>query len=539
MLVISKARTEQVARLVLGSLLLLPALLGFGLVFWFPALRTLSLSLQAVALERAGRFCGLANYAALAQDPFFWAALGRSVLVALVRLVASVTIPVLAGRAWRRQGPLLRLLGRLALCLGLAFSNPAALGLLWREAVPRVGALRALAGSGGTPSLTGYLALEFVAFLGVGGGLTALALLLVRPGCDRALRGVVTLAAMAALVSGLNAFSLPFALGGGNRGQATLALYLFGIAFQQFHAGHAAAGAVLLMIISLALGTGFALACEQFGLRFVPARHEEPRKPTSTGLLGGLGIALTVLPLLLLGLWGAGRAFLYPGQPLTRAASALAAELALLNGNIAPIIALALVQLPAAYLAALSLSIVRPFGRRGSSLAFVALVASGFVPPVACALGLYAPLRSLRLFNTLPTGGLHLMAGAAGLVLFRLYFAGQASPEPATGRPGIGFYPHHIIRRSLPFGVLAVASSLLLAGQCFLWPLVMLADRNLFPLSLALLVDQRKLAEEPALLAAGAWLTLTCWALGMLLLWWPLQATLLERVELQAPPRRR
>jgi ABC-type sugar transport system permease subunit len=540
-LTVSRARADQVARLFVGSLLLLPALLAFGLVFWLPALRTLGLSLQSAVPGRPGTFAGLSNYTYPWREPGFWPALTCSVQVALVRVVAVMPLPLLLGWSWGCQGRHLRLLGRLVLSLGLALSTPAALSLLWRLALLRLPLLQLLAPAGGAQSPAAYLLLEFVAFLGTGGALTAMALLLARPRQALTARGILGLGAIAALSSGLNSFSLPFALGSDGR-TAPLAVRVFRTAFAQLRLGQGAAEAVPLLALSVGLGLCFGLISERIGLRLVVARAEEARPLSWPALLlGAVGLALLVSPLTLLYLWGAGMAFLYPGEPLARAASSLDLAVALLNGNLAPVAAIVCVQLPAAYLAAVSLALVRPFGRRGSSVAFAGLLASGFVPPLVVGIGLFDWVRRAGLFNTVPASGLPLVAGPASFYLLKLYFTGQEARLAHAIRGGlapVSAFFRHLFRPSLPVALLAGALSFLLAGQSLLWPLLVLARRDLYPLALHLLVHQSQFTGEPALLAAGAWLVLTCWGAGMLAIWWPLQTLVLERLEVVAGVRR-
>ena len=538
LLIVSRAKADRIGRFVVGSLLLLPALLTFGFACWFPALRTLGLSLQAAALGRPARFAGLSNYAYLWRDPAVGPALARSLLVAALRALAVSTLPVLVGRLWSRQGPGLRLLARGALSLGLALSAPAGLALLWCLAVPRTPWLRWLATGDGSRDLLAYLGLEFVSFLGVGGALTALTLLHCRPWSGRLGRGVIALAALAAFASGLDTFSLPFVMARlGQQQVVTLSLQVFRTAFQRLQLGLAAAEASPLLLLSLGLGLAFALLEERFELRLAPAGAEyRSGRSWAAALAGVAALALLLLPVVLLYLWGAGQAFLFPGRPLARAASVLQVELALVNGNLAPILAILLLQLPAAYLAALSLTLVRPFGQLGSRLAFAGLVASGFVPSAVVAVGLFDVVQRVGLSNTLMASGLPLVANPASLVIFRLYFAGQApriEQARRTGRPALAAFFQQVFRPSLGVAALAGAASFLLAGQSLLWPLLTLARSDLYPLSLRLVVHQAQLAGAPAALAAGAWLVLTCWGLATLLVWWLLQALVLERLRLE------
>jgi ABC-type sugar transport system permease subunit/ABC-type glycerol-3-phosphate transport system permease component len=538
MLSVARARTAVVARLCAGTLLLLPALLAFGLTLGYPALRTLALSLQSAAPGRAGHWAGLANYAGLTADPTFARALAHSLLVALVR-VAALLLPAALAGLWRGERRSTRLLVHLALGVPLALSAPVALALVWVLAGRRVPGLERLTLEGGRP-LASSLGLELLAFLGLGGALAATALLLARPG--RARRGVLGLAALLAAASGLDSFTLPFTATGGT--PLTLPLHAFRSAFLGLQLGPAAAQASIQTALSLGLGLAFARLGERLRLR--PAGADEPHAlcgerplralaPIVRRALGAAALALFLLPFLLAYLWSAGLAGHPSGQPLARALDELLPGLSLINGIPLPVMTTLLYGLPAAYLAALSLSLVRPFGRRGSRAAYLALLAAGFVPPVASAIGLYDGVRAVGLYNNPAGAVLPFLANPAALCILKLYFDGQApllEKVRRAGQPVATAFVELALRPSLGVAALAGAVSLLLAGQSLLWPLLVLAQRDFFPLSLRLAVLQGALAGEPAALGAGCWLLLTVWGAATLLAWWPLQVWLAGRFEI-------
>lgn len=529
------AEARRVARLVVGSLLLLPTVVLWGLVLWLPALRTVALSLQSGGLGRAGRFVGLANYAWLLRTPGFGAALLCTLLVAMVRLVAASALPALVGRLGRGSGVRGRVLARLLLGVGLALSAPAGLGILWRVAVPRAHLLGWLGVEASGRALLSHLALEFAAFLGIGGCLTAAALLLARRASRRVASGLLALAGIVAVASGLNAFSLSYVAVSGTRlaGEATtLALHALELAFRDFRAGEGAAGASLLLLPSVALGVAFGLMSERLQLHLEPAGGEAGSSRAASGCVL-LAAALLVLPLVGLYLWGAGEASLYAEGATGRAASVLAAGPALLNGVAISVLPILLLQLPASYLAALSLTLVRPFGRTGSRIAYVCLLGTGFVPPVAAAIGLFDVVREARLLSTFPGASLPLAAGATSLFVFRLHFLGKEERWEAArsaGWEGADLL-QLAVSGSGPAFALAGVVALLVAGQSLVWPLLALERSELLPLSLQLLARRAQLAGAP-LTAAGAWLVLTLYGVPILLLWWLLEGFVLHRIEL-------
>ncbi len=569
MVVLSAERVSRLARLVLGSLMLLPGALGFGLALWYPTLHTLALSLQAAPLGRPTMWAGLANYARLVADPAYRAAAGHGLLVALVR-IAALALPAAAGWLWSRERGALRLSAGLALGLPLGLSAPVALALLWPLAARRVPWLTGLAFEG-DQALPAYLGLECLASLGLGGTLTAAALLVAHS--RRARWGTLGLAALLAASSGLDSFTLPFVATGGGPHGATLtpALSTFRTAFLGLQLGQAAAQASVLLAACLGLGLAFAFAGERLGLCLAPitvrsaglhldpAGYEPPKPERNesepSGILCGLGsararravgalrgalaraaevtaLALLVVPFLLVYAWSAGLACYPVGQPLARAMGELLPGLALINGTLAPLLTTLVVGLPAAYLAALSLSLVRPFGARGSRLAAMALVASGFVPPVVVGIGILGAVRAAGLYGSPPAAGLPFVACPAAFYVLKLYFDGQApliDKAHDAGQPTAAAFIELAFRPSLAVAAIAGAAALLLQGQSLLWPLLILAQRDYFPLSLRLAVLQNALAPEPAALGAGCWLVLTAWGSAVLLAWGPLQAWALQR----------
>lgn len=90
-----------------AALLLAPFALVFVLFFFLPALETFWLSLTESSLTRTNAFVGLANYATLAQDPSFWAALGNTfhfALLTVVPLTALGLVMALLAERFARAG---------------------------------------------------------------------------------------------------------------------------------------------------------------------------------------------------------------------------------------------------------------------------------------------------------------------------------------------------------------------------------------------------------------------------------------------------
>ncbi|MGQ9684154.1 MAG: hypothetical protein ACUVX9_16615, partial [Anaerolineae bacterium] len=91
-LIVSRARAAQIGRAFTGTLLLLPALLAFGVALWLPVLRV---------LVRAA-LAGPAVWAQAWLDSLLGLALCRSVQVGLVRAAAVGLVGMLACLTWLR-----------------------------------------------------------------------------------------------------------------------------------------------------------------------------------------------------------------------------------------------------------------------------------------------------------------------------------------------------------------------------------------------------------------------------------------------------
>jgi sn-glycerol 3-phosphate transport system permease protein len=86
----------KTARQVYGWLLLLPAAALMALFTHFPIVGGLIASFFSTPKQgRPARFVGLANYAAMVNDPVFWQVLGNNFLYALGTIPVSVSLALL------------------------------------------------------------------------------------------------------------------------------------------------------------------------------------------------------------------------------------------------------------------------------------------------------------------------------------------------------------------------------------------------------------------------------------------------------------
>jgi raffinose/stachyose/melibiose transport system permease protein len=125
------------------ALMVLPALLLFTAFFVYPVLYAVGYSLTNAAGFGGAEFIGLGNYAALADDPFFWLSLKNTLLILVLSVVflvpASFALALLMQQRVRAAGALR------ALLFGPAIVAPILVGLVWVFILdPRVGLLNRL-----------------------------------------------------------------------------------------------------------------------------------------------------------------------------------------------------------------------------------------------------------------------------------------------------------------------------------------------------------------------------------------------------------
>jgi multiple sugar transport system permease protein len=85
---------ERVRENLAGWLFVLPALIGFGVFFVYPAIRAILISFTDWNLLRAPRFIGLSNYFHLLRDDKFWQALRVTAIYVVVNVPLQVIIGV-------------------------------------------------------------------------------------------------------------------------------------------------------------------------------------------------------------------------------------------------------------------------------------------------------------------------------------------------------------------------------------------------------------------------------------------------------------
>ncbi|MGD9765518.1 MAG: carbohydrate ABC transporter permease [Candidatus Binatia bacterium] len=150
------SRDAEARRARAGILFVTPALALIGVFFLLPVAASLLLSatdfdLYAVADVSRLRLVGLGNYAALAQDPLFWTALGNTFYFVVVASPLSVAVSLTAAVAVTAGG--VRLAGLLRTLFFLpVVTSLVAVAVVWRYLYhPRFGLLNAALATLGIP----------------------------------------------------------------------------------------------------------------------------------------------------------------------------------------------------------------------------------------------------------------------------------------------------------------------------------------------------------------------------------------------------
>jgi multiple sugar transport system permease protein/sn-glycerol 3-phosphate transport system permease protein len=123
--------TDRLRENWIGYVFIIPTFLMFGLLFYFPMLRGLFVTLTNTGLGgTGGDFVGLANYAWLLSNDLFWFALGWTIVFVLgttaLQLLVGLVVALMLNELVGRSKALLT-----ALLFSPYFSAPLAGGVIW------------------------------------------------------------------------------------------------------------------------------------------------------------------------------------------------------------------------------------------------------------------------------------------------------------------------------------------------------------------------------------------------------------------------
>ncbi|MFY1631689.1 sugar ABC transporter permease [Solwaraspora sp. WMMB335] len=509
------------ARLGIGLVLLLPAVLALGWSYLIPTLLAIRRSTTRDDLLGSPEGVGGANYSRILEDGFA-GAVGLGLLLAAIPLfLAIVLAPALALLA-RSSGRRTRLIARILLTLPVAGYAPVAVivgwrmdriggvsvqehpvaTLIWLTAVTSGGLVLAIATTAYLSALRTRRAAEALPAM-----LTVAGLLLV---------GVVAVA--------LQVFTAPLVVGGSsNLAQRPPLIHVIVVAFNRFDLGSGSAGAVLLLVPLMLLGlvaVGL-LLLTRARFEVVDEQAAAGSRPARVTLL----VALLVL--VAVGGWAAWpwlrRSFRFTNEVAPLPPADLVDTLV---ATWAPTLLSAVVAVGLAVVGGFAIGGLRPLGRF-SEILLVPFAPWLFVGTGPLAIEAFIRTRDVDQLNTLtgliPPGWVSIPA----LVAFTMLFRGL---EPGW-RAGGGF-GRTMALPALPMAALAGLLSWLFSAGQVLWPWLVTQGPTARPAPLdAVLVatSARVPADELALGAVLPWPVMLLFLAALV----GLQLTYLDRLALR------
>jgi ABC-type sugar transport system permease subunit len=466
---------KRLLRLWLGLLLVLPAALCCGTSLLAPTVQTFLLSLQKANGLGPASSVGFANYAQLAQLGPLGKALGFTLEMAIMRLLAVAVVPVLLALAasalnrWVRGGL------RLLFTLPLALFAPTGLAVAW--VLARTPGSNTLATAGGAQST--LLFIDFAQTLGLACALGLIVYLAAMraqgPGRRRGpvvVIGVVS--TLAAVASALQTFSSPYLITRGGPASATTTLMLlqYQVGFVNLQLGLAAALATLSLLLLAGLGVLAALLVVLSGVRLDHASDPGPEKPWLPAILAA-GLVV-VLGLVAFGVWlsGQGPLFQAAGRALTAEAPSAGSN-TFSNSTVGPLVVL-LLQLPLAYLAALGISALRPLGDKSEWL-LLPFSPWLFVTVGPLSVAEFMSLRQAGQLNSVGALVPPILLSVPMLFVLVLFFRGRVrrwQAARAAGQSTLAAFFGQFVGPSLPLALLLGVIGMLASYQELLWPLL-------------------------------------------------------------------
>jgi multiple sugar transport system permease protein len=543
-------RTFSWTRLLVGLALLVPLLTTCLLGKVLPASLTALRSFQRSDIIRQPEFVGLDNYARLFEDKVLPQAIGHTMTFAAVRLFLVAVFPVVLAYLLSRLGRLGRTFYRVCLTLVALLFVPISLLQGWRLMIdPRWGLLKGI-----NPFAAPDTALQSLLFIdglmvcGIAGTLGTMIYALVFRGANgklrRALRPLLAVwlvLGLAIAFGSLLVFTPSFVITGGGPMNRTMtwALYAFMTLVRNFRFGYASATYTPLLLLYFPLILVVWGVTEWSGLRL--AYVENDKEPSRYGLLIGLLLLpvmlIVALPLLAPHLYSL-RMVIAPPLPGPRTAVTPGVRFGgALVRSLVPIAPLLLVALPCAYLAALSISLIRPLGHIGSKVLFFLFLAGSAIPVAPLMPALIQLARDLGLLNTVIALALPYMVSGVALYVLKLFFDSRhkaVDRAAQDGTPMVSALLQHAVMPSLPIVllVLVVISFAAAAIGNIEWVVAAISSRDRMPTQLLIIQQAAQMSASFVETARYA----TQWTAVILILWaipsLPLQIWLVDRLAL-------
>lgn len=517
---VSITRTPSMGRLGAGLLFVLPALFCCISQLLLPTLNTFLMSFQKISfLGSEQEFVGLDNYASLFGEENFWRAAGFTLTTLLVRLFVVALVPPVLAWAVAQLGRTLRLGLRTVLTLPVILFGPVAIAVTWLMFLNPIGSPLPFEGSWLASAASARSTLLFIDALYLAGLATGLGLMIFLPLWRRpaetpaptfreAWRPMLAtwgVGILGVIVWTLSTFTLNFVLtnGGPAGATSTLGILFYQLAFRNFSMGPAASIASLILLVTLVLGllSGLVVLISRLRLDIVnresalekAAPEHSERSERSRG---GAGVVFAVLALLTLGtcLFSV----LPFGWMLSQAAGSdgvgtllerMSAGQVLINTLVPPLVT-ATLQVLIAYLAALGIGALRPFGKRSPWILLL------FSPWLFINL---LPLSLVHFMAKQEAGRLDSLLGSVSPILFSvpalfiltLFFTGRASSLPSKTTEGTSEAApnlwRHFILPSLPLAAVLWLMVFFFQVQDVFWPLLVSVSPERYTLNVALL----------------------------------------------------
>lgn len=449
-------------RILLGVLLILPAMLACLLTLVAPCFYTTYLSLTDTKIfSGSSQLVGFDNYTTLFSDEVFTNALLPTLLIVGVRVVLMAVIPPLIGAGFGRRGKWLQagvgVIAAGSLAAATPFLAAASLRLLLHEIDLRIEPRVLLL------SADGIITLVTACVIGLTFTVAAY-----RQEGDRPRRKTLWwlwgISLLVAAASALATFSLSYGLLLPSMRDRTFLhlLFQFTVNYNNLGVG-SVVGVVLSTVLSLlgVLAVVLVIASKLKIQMTEPITGDSPRKSTLSVIFLVVGLLLLVVSCLgMIAVYTSGAmagfdldAFSLDGLPL-----------AFVRTLLPPFVVVFLLQMPLTYLGALGIGGLRPLGKKSELLLLL------FAPGLFLAPALWIPAYvdlSIRfdIYHTWLFAAPPVLFSVLAMVILTLFFKGQENRWKASDTGTKGFF-RQVILPSIPLAsLLAFANVWMMIGD--------------------------------------------------------------------------
>jgi ABC-type sugar transport system permease subunit len=505
------ARPRNPAAVIVGLLLVLPALIALVVSYVIPTVWTITRSFQDVnLLQDSAEPVGTKNYTAISEN--LGGGLGYALAFGAFPLLTFLFAAPLLAFAAHKSGLVGRWVVRIALAVPMVCVAPVALASAFL--LDQTGPDSLLTNFNTAP--WALVAGVWVGTLGLlcGIGVTLyLAALRRRNNEGSVWPGLIIIAGLGVIAIpalALQTFVFPFVVTGGGPRDATVTamLEMYNLGFRNLQTGVGAAQATVLLLILGVLGLLAALLVILTGLRMeIDPMRRSADDPTGWPASRVVAAVLGGLALLLL-LW-----FTWNGlSPMvSRAISrtggeqiAITSSTSLFVNTWLPPLLSSIGAVALAAIAGFAIGVLRPLGRF-SEVLLLPFAPWLFVGIGPLAIAKWNAAREAELLNTfiglIPPVAIAIPA----LFVFTLLFKGQARRQQELLADGVPVRESYLrtLLPTLPMIVLVGGFTWLLQAQDLLWPLLVANERDYYTGPLTLLLSMREFATTEAPIFLG------------------------------------